>query len=92
MTFRDFYEQGTVGGPMGGPNASGALGMSPVGSVKPQLRPVSPQVNPNPPTNSNKIPASTMSPGTQNPPTQPIQPLPGGAFGGGGKKQRYMKV
>ena len=42
MTFKDFLkltEQGTVGGPLGGPKASGALGMNLVALPKPQIGP-----------------------------------------------------
>lgn len=44
LEFKEFIkicEQGTVGGPLGGPGASGALGMSLVSLPKPQIKPVS---------------------------------------------------
>ena len=68
MTFREFIhmtEQGTVGGPQGGPGASGMLGMNPVGSVNPNEKAASPN-HPSP---------STMTPGTKNLPNPPASPL-----------------
>lgn len=50
MTFKDFLkllEQGTVGGPLGGPRASGALGMNLVALPKPQIGPVQPIIKKN---------------------------------------------
>lgn len=106
MDFKEFLqisEQGTVGGPMGGPGASGRLGQSPVAAEKP--------VNPNPPpskmtpgTKFIKPDPSPLAPGTQKIPFPIPQsnlslgnkpgesPLKGGAFGAGGSKSRmYMK-
>lgn len=75
MTFREFLkinEVGTVGGPMGGPQASGALGMN----VGPSS--VGPTKSMNPPISKvKKIPASNMAPGTQpqiNPAPSPLSP------------------
>lgn len=77
MNFKQFIEQGTVGGPLGGPGASGALGMSMSKMLNPGMSV----------SGSNSKPASKFSPGTK----RPSGPTPGGAFGGGGPKGRYMK-
>lgn len=94
MNFKQFLEQGTVGGPFGGPRASGALGMN----IFKAIHPSSPMANI---SKSMAVPGGPFSLGTKRP-TEPVpggpislgtKTIPGqapsGAFGGGGSKMRY---